>query len=276
MITIKPQWDYLDIRREHGMIRSARLRYNVFGTTEAHFAEQALHQLAAPSILGNLYRVASGIDGRNARLAFEGWAEFEYQNIFEEEGEDAFTFSFDTTGGTQKLSQSYETLGRYAPPGMIPPNYFGAIGISDRNIEGCEVITPTLSFTMNRTKTGVLGISLIKELATFTGRINSQPFLHWNPGDILFEGASGSQKFARSEKPEFDVSLRFRVSPTIRDLSVGDIDVGYKRGWDYFWVHYLEMADEESNAMVQRPAAAYIERVYLEADLNFLIHDLFL
>jgi hypothetical protein len=78
------------------------------------------------------------------------------------------------------------------------------------------------------------------------------------------------------ERASFDLTLKFRVSPTINNLGVGNIDVGYKRGWDYFWVQYMEMEDPMARAMVQRPIAAYIERVYHESDLNLLLLDTFL
>jgi hypothetical protein len=275
-ILVKPQWDGIDIRRENGIIQSATLRYNIIGTTEAVLAEQALHQYALPVIFGNLYRTASAVEGRTARLAFEGSVEYEFKNI---ETENEFTFSFDTTGGTQQLTQSYKTLGRYASPEMYPdndpPDFAGAIEVSDKGIGGCEVITPTLSFTMTRTLTGVLGISFIRFMATMTGRINSEPFLHWLPGEVLFEGASGSQKlvYEGDQSASFDVSYKFRVSPTISNLKVGDIDVGFKRGWDYFWVHYIE--EERNNAMTQVPISAYIEQVYLESDLNRLLLKIF-
>jgi len=263
-IFVKPQWDGIEIRRENDSIRSATLRYNIIGTTEATEADQALSQHCHSFILGNLYRTTSSIE-RLARRGFEGVVEYEYKNT------DEFTFSFDTTGATQHITQSYQTLGGYAPPGYFPPNHFGAIGVNNRDIAGCDVIIPTLSFTMTRTKTGVLDLPFIRFVASLTGRINTLPFLIFQPGEVLFEGASGSQKIANSDSPAFDLSYKFRVSPNTEDLAVGNIWVGHKRGWDYFWVQYIEMEDQAANVIAKRPIAAFIERVYHEADLNLLL-----
>ena len=250
-IRVIPQWDGFEPRREHNQIRSATLRYNIIGTEEWEDADDALGEYSYPIILGNLYRVSSSIE-RTAKIGWEGTVEYEYKNT------DEFTFSFDTTGGTQHLTQSYETLGRYAPDGETPPDHGGAIGVNDNDIAGCDVMIPTLSFTMSRTKTGILDPEFIKFIAGMTGRINCFPFLGFLPGEVLFEGASGSQKFtdSDSELPTFDLSYKFKVSPNVPMLTVGNIEVGYKRGWDYFWVQYIETDDEDANMISKSPVAA--------------------
>ena len=264
--SIVPQWDDMSIRREDGVIRSVSMRYNIFGVAEAWEAEALLQQHSHPVIFGNLYRVSSFLEERKASRFFEGTVEYEYKNIAEE-----FTISFDTTGGTQRITQSYETRGMYAPPDCIAPNHYGAIEVNERGVNGCEVITSSLGFTISQTRTGRLMFESVRFFATMTGRVNAGPFLGFLPGDVLFEGANGAQKFSSEDEPTFDLSMKFRVSPTVYDLQVGDIQVGYKRGWDYFWVQYIEMEDLDARTIVQRPTAAYVERVYLEADLNQLL-----
>ena len=271
-IDVIPQWDGLEVRRENDMIRSATMRYNIIGLRDPVDADHALIQFSDPVILGNLYRTSTSIE-RVALRGYEGVVEYEYKNL------DEFTFSFDTTGGTQHLTQSYRTVGRYAPSGKTAPNHYGAIGVNDGDIAGCDVIMPTLSFTMSRTKTGILDIEFIKFLSGMTGRINSFPFLTFAPGEVLFEGASGSQKFTESDFPQFDLTYKFKISPNEENLTIGGegeeengiIMVGYKRGWDYFWVQYTETEDEEANVISKQPIAAFVERVYKNADLNLLL-----
>ena len=155
----------------------------------------------------------------------------------------------------------------------MPPNYNGAIGVQNGNIAGCEVVIPSLNFTMSQTRKGILDLRFIRLLSTLTGRINSQPFLVFNIGDVLFAGANGSQRFSSNESPEFDLSFKFIISPSIYDLQAGDIDVGYKRGWDYFWVEHVKVFDYDCVSKTLIPQAAYIEQVYEEADLNKLLED---
>ncbi|MCX7427221.1 MAG: hypothetical protein NTW96_16535 [Planctomycetia bacterium] len=54
------------------------------------------------------------------------------------------TWSFDTTGGTRKVTQAVAHLGDYAAPGQAAPNFGGAIGVTpDGNVEGVEVPAPS-------------------------------------------------------------------------------------------------------------------------------------
>ena len=266
IIKVMPQWEGVVIRRESEMIRSATLPFDIYHADGSPIdlveAEDALGWLSLPVIFGNLFRSHATTE-QIAPSKCEGIVEYEYKNT------DEFTFSFETTGGTQHLTQSYQTVGRFAPFGRIAPNHHGAIGVNDREITGCEVIMPTLSFSMNRTKTGILDMEFIGFLAGMTGKINGEPFMGFFPGEVLFEGASGSQKFTETDFPTFDLTYKFRVSLNASNLSVGNINVGYKHGWDYFWVQYEEYS--EIGSVSKRPIAAFIERVYHIADLNLLL-----
>jgi hypothetical protein len=262
-IKILPNWDDLEIHRNKGIIQSALLRYNIFGTNDALVADKKLIETAPAYILGTLKRGASNVT-KTAHHGFEGVIEYYRQ-------EETFTFSFDTSGGTQHVTQSYQTLGRYAAQDYTAPNHNGAIGVSDGDVTGCDVIVPQLNFTMSRTNKGIIDINFIKMLAGMTGRINSAAFFSFAAGEVLFEGASGSQRSVEPGEETFDISYKFKASPNVTGLTVGGIQVGFKRGWDYFWVQYLEKEDTQSKTAQKFPFAAYVEAVYQEADLNELL-----
>ena len=261
-------WNGLEVRRENDQIRSATIPYDVYCTRGPELllgeADAAIGMLSDPIILGNLFRSNISLE-QVSHNKWEAIVEYTFKNVNE------YAFSFDTTGGTQKLTQSYETVGRFAPDGETPPNHYGAIGVSDKGIDGCDVIMPTLSFTMSHTRNGILDLDFIRSVADLTGKVNSAYFLSFVEGTVLFEGASGSQKFTSEDFPTFDLTYKFRVSPTVYNMPVGDIHVDVKRGWDYFWVQYEEIDDEEAGSIVKYPIAAFTERVYHDADLNILL-----
>jgi hypothetical protein len=147
-ISVIPKWDGIELVADGNIFRSATLHYNITGTTDGKEAGYALGLLSDSCIMGNLYRSSVALNERTAHKLFEGVVEYEYRNT------DEFTFSFETTGETQHLSQSYATIGRYAPDGIIAPDHYGAIGVNDNDIAGCDVVLPQLSFTMNRSRTG--------------------------------------------------------------------------------------------------------------------------
>ena len=39
-----------------------------------------------------------------------------------------------------------------------------------------------------------------------------------------------------------------------------------KKGWEYMWVRYADSEDTVAKAIVKKPIAAYIERVYDEGN----------
>jgi hypothetical protein len=64
-----------------------------------------------------------------------------------EEGE--WDFSFDTTGGTGRITQAIRNKGNYGRTGdvLFPPDFKGAIGVTDDGVEGCEVPLRTFKWT---------------------------------------------------------------------------------------------------------------------------------
>ena len=49
------------------------------------------------------------------------------------------SFSFDTGGGTQHITQSLKTVAKYAPAGKQAPDFKGAIGVATDSVEGTEI-----------------------------------------------------------------------------------------------------------------------------------------
>jgi hypothetical protein len=64
---------------------------------------------------------------------------------------------------------------------------------------------------------------------------------------------------------DWEITFRFAGQPQ-RDRSLGRPITGInKKGWEYLWVRYADQEDTGSGAIVKRPIAAYVERVYDEA-----------
>jgi hypothetical protein len=43
-----------------------------------------------------------------------------------------------------------------------------------------------------------------------------------------------------------------------------------KKGFEYLWVRYEDVEDTAAKALVKRPTAVYVEKVYLDGDLDLL------
>ena len=174
-------------------------------------------------------------------------------------------FSFDTGGGTTHITQSLLTVGSYAPPSKIAPNFKGAIGVTHDSVEGTDITVPVYSFA----ETHYLAIASVTgaykaTLFALTGRVNSGSFKGFAAGEVLFLGASGAQ---RGEE-DWEITYRFAASPNVFGLSLGDISGINKRGWEYIWVRYADAEDQD--VLVKQPIAVYVERVYDEANFALL------
>lgn len=175
------------------------------------------------------------------------------------------SFAFDTSGGTQHVTQSLTTVGAYAAPGCVAPDLQGAIGFTGENVEGVDITVPVFSFSESHIKDSSDVTSAYKTaLFDLTGRVNASQFREFPAGSCLFLGASGS----RREGEKWEITYRFAASPNRSNITIGDITGVSKRGWDYLWVLYADAVSE--GAVIKRPAAVYVEEVYESGDFSAL------
>ena len=182
------------------------------------------------------------------------------------------TFSFDTGGGTQHITQGVETIGAYAAEGDAP-DFGGAIGVTHDSVEGVDITIPVYQFS----ETHYLPASVVTNaykgtLFYTTGKVNNAYFRGCQAGECLFLGASGSRR-QQGENPndgDWEITFKFAASPNVVNLQIGDITVASKKGWEYLWVRYEDSEDDAANVLVKKPTAAYVEKVYEDGDFSVL------
>lgn len=213
--------------------------------------------LTAPATLGGMERMkmeATPLGGSvwECTVYYEGY-------------EDDSQYTFETGGGTAHIAQSLQTIARYALPGQTAPDCQGAIGVNGDNVDGTDITVPQFQFSETH-KFDTTEITGAYKLALFnaTGKVNNATFKGFAAGEVLFLGASGS----RTGIKHWEVAFRFAASPNVVNLPVGGITVASKKGWEYLWVRFADAAS--NNALVKRPVAAYVERVYESADFATL------
>jgi len=249
---------------------SAILRYSIRGTADDGMAKEALGD-TAPTSYDGLVRKSREVspifvDVTNPEgSVWEGIARYGLRQEEPETG--ASTFSFDTGGGTQHITQGLATVGAHAPPGGMPPNFRGAIGVTRNSVEGVDIHVPVYNFN----ETHYLSDAYVTPgykgtLFHLTGKVNQASFRGFSTGEVIFLGASGSMRGA----DDWEISFRFAASPNRRDLVIGDIGGISKRGWEYLWVSYADDEDENTGSLVKRPVAVYVEQVYEYGDFSRL------
>ncbi len=243
---------------------SAERLYLIRGTTSSTDARSALLN-EAPATFDSMPvsdAEVEELEGLDAYLGSVRYAPPDFQPPEEPQ------FSFDTTGGTQHITQSLATVGIYAPPNQTAPNFGRAIGVTTDSVEGVDITVPVYSFsethylpaaTVNNAYKGVI--------FSLTGKVNSGSFRGLAPGECLFLGASGSQ---RGVGEDWEITFRFAGLPNRTGLTVGNIINISKKGWEYLWVRYQDTEDAAAKMLVKKPIAAYVERVYDEGSFGAL------
>lgn len=253
-------------------------------TVAEHFAGRSFTDGPSPvtELTVDIHDAASETD---ARSALQLWAPATYDGrtlnewAVQEEGNGLWTgrlrytyetsddeYTFDTGGGNQKITQS-PVVASYAPGAGTPPDFGGAINVSEDRVEGVEVVSPTFQFSETHRFADAYVLSGFKAtLFALTGCINDATFKGLAAGECLFLGASGSKRGVDA----WTITFRFAGSPNVTGLTIGDITGVDKLGWDYLWVRYADFPDSFAYCLVKRPIAAYVHRVYTPADFSDL------
>jgi hypothetical protein len=176
-------------------------------------------------------------------------------------------FQFDTGGGTAHVTQSKITINKY-PASPVQPDFQGAIGYSGDAVDGCDIVIPVYNFSVRKYLAAASCTESYRTgVADLTGKTNNAAFRGFAIGEVLFLGASGSQR----NEEDWEITYNFSVQRNATGLQVGTITGIAKKGWEYLWVLYKDTEDATAKAKVKIPKAVYVERVYDSGDFSTLL-----
>jgi len=191
-------------------------------------------------------------------------------------------FSFDTTGTKTKIKQSLKST-YYPQIGEPQIDFQGAIEVSRTGgtvkVEGVEIIVPDFAFTVSRTFAppyAPLDQATVQQFYNKSGTVNNDVIdvvingviLHFDPGTLLFHGATGSQSSGGvnfgigASDWEGEVLLKFGFSANLLNATIGGITGVFKDGWDYLWVSYEDEEDDTADVLIQSVRQVCVEQVY--------------
>lgn len=237
--------------------------YNASGSSDQSFVYAYAAGGGTPAYIAHAAGVLYRQDIKVDPVGFELWrVEVPYGPRQRANG--SYSVDFDTTGGTLTITNSLETVEKYAAPGKpAAPDMKGAIGVDRDEVRGAEIVIPALKLTVNfQHPQGIITLARIKNLARWTGKQNEDTFLTFEPGEILFLGATGRE----GTEVETEVSYQFAASENIIGKTIGDIVGVNKKGWEHSWISYEDAVD--GGLPVKRPRWLYVERIYEKLDLG--------
>jgi hypothetical protein len=174
--------------------------------------------------------------------------------------------SFDTSGGTQHITQAYgETKF-----GANAPDQQKAIGVDSNGVNGVDIVVPQLQWQESYdVPNAFVTDAYIRGVSGVTGTTNSGVFRGFQAGEVLFVGCSGSQEWDDEKgRGPWSLSFRFVASKNVTGETIGDIGGVNKKGHEYVWVRYEE--SESSSQLIKKPKAVYVNKVYREEDFSAL------
>jgi len=248
--------------------------YKIFGTAD----DAKLHTAINAEITANgKYWAYPGVSGMNLMaesysVSFLGDNAWQLTINYTKDGAEDGTEplkrarSFDTTGGTQHMTQAYSET-RF---GTSAPDQKKAIGVDSNGVNGVDVVVPQLQWqeSYDVPNTYVTS-SWIRGVAGVTGTTNNGAFRGFEAGEVLFVGCSGSQEWDDQKgKGPWSLSFRFVASKNVTGETIGDISGVSKKGHEYLWVRYEDAVD--SNVLMKKPKAVYVNKVYRESAFSAL------
>lgn len=180
-----------------------------------------------------------------------------------------YTINIDTSGGSILQTTSY-AQSRYAISGKTAPDYLKSIDVRDGKPQGVQRIIPALKINV-RAKIAAEYISsplaYSKLIAELTGTTNNGAMFdsEFATGELLFAGASGD---VVADDPQ--LTFTFLASKNVTGLSIGGITGITKAGHDYMWYLFDTAKDASTGLLISKPRAAYVDRVYGQADHSLL------
>jgi hypothetical protein len=174
--------------------------------------------------------------------------------------------SFDTTGGTQHLTQAFAES-RF---GSGAPDQKKAIGVDSNGVNGVDIVVPQLQWQESYdVPNSYVTDAYIRGVSGITGTTNNASFRGFEAGEVLFVGCSGSQEWDDDKgRGPWSLSFRFVASKNVTGETIGDISGVSKKGHEYLWVRYEDAVD--SNVLLKKPKAVYVNKVYRESSFSAL------
>jgi hypothetical protein len=263
------------VRRGKKATSTMTRSYKVFGTASDTEVHAAINSQISTNGYGWQYPGVSSAQlwVESYSIAFLGDNAWQVTINYEKTGADPTetdplkrSRSFDTTGGTQHMTQA-NAESRY---GANAPDQKKAIGVDSNGVNGVDVVVPQLQWQESYDVPNAYVTSAwIRGVAGVTGTTNNAAFRGFEAGEVLFVGCSGSQEWDDQKgRGPWSLSFRFVASKNVTGETIGDITGVAKKGHEYLWVRYEDAVD--SNVLLKKPKYVYVNKVYKEGNFSQL------
>jgi hypothetical protein len=259
-------WEQAESRTiNDGENPTAETRWLITGTSDDNAALVYLY-----GILPTVYTFPSGKQAVLNSVSLDetgtdSWVARPKYSVYEVPKTDDVDYEFDISVQMERITQSLQTQA-YAPSGKQAPNFGGAIGVDGDRIEGIDAPFPKFSFSVTKYWDAAAVTQAYQiQVAELAGRTNAAPFYGLPAGSVMFKGARG-----RQSGDKFPISYQFEFAKPESGISIDEITVPSKKGWEYLDVYYETQVDEDAKKKVRRARAVYVHTITNESNFALL------
>ena len=262
-----------------GSCRNARLNYLVSGVamTENDPGAEALMLVknTAPEDIDGAALVHLNLLKNHGNGIFEIQAEYE-RPVSDRQSQKRLgdrVWIFDTTGGQEHVIHGKLLASDAAPGEGLPPDPGTLINWNGRNGErfhagGANKIVPSMrECCMAIHRASDMDGSFRRRIMELTGCVNKKTFHSWEPGEVLFLGASSGIPFRNDHGIMLvEISYRFAIKRNVDNINIAGVELGKAEGWDIPWSIMHPVISGNTPAA----AGVYLSSIYEKADFSLL------
>lgn len=286
-INVEQKWDAIQYNIKNGNFcnqeSTATISYIVSGTNVDAEAMMAAYNFAPGQLKKNSGDKA-GIPKWNVQISDRlqetiwkidvGYA-WDTQNS-EEDDEEMPEMSFEVSGGSTHVTQAYEQECIYSSVASqkdskseaekVPIGWNGKLG-EESEVAGVDVPIGqfSLSFKKIMSYRKATNTAWMRKVAGCYGRINKGRFKGWEPGEVMFNGASYSTPMRGADK--VSVIFNFIIRLNEDDVKIGGHNVGNVKGHWYCWAIYDDDPESKGGKKIKK---VYKARVNKQSDFDCL------
>lgn len=260
----------------NGILLHRRIKYYVFVESPQRGGEEDACLLAlaeAPksykltfgNIVYTLSRKDAAIDERINAHEYKVSVSFERASYTHKGEDEESSYEFSTSGGSMHVTNGLKSPKRYGGGGSYP----GGIGADGKGgFAGVDIPATTIRFSETHYfSPHKFSTRFRAKLARLSCTVNAAVFRGYEPGEVLFEGVT-SHRQGDGRDDNWQVTFSFAVRKNESGVTVGDITIPKKRGWDYAWPEYRRV--NRNGEVVDKLKAVWVEQVFEYANFREL------
>lgn len=227
----------------------------VNGTADSAEAVGAAFDFAPPAVIGRSSLLFLSPFKVTQKGPMTWYLDADYKPEDEDKEEDdednvtpiAWKVSWDTGGESAKIFKSRGVIIQ----GGEGSDDTRVIGWDGKKVNGCEIFVPQLVESIDAFyHPNDVNQDKVVEWSNGTGKVNEEPWLGLDKGEVLCMGNNGEETFAMQRgvatKP-VPVTWKIKVSKNLDDIDLGEgLIVPHCDGWDYLDVFFVEKIKGEA------------------------------